>query len=110
MPTSGSGAASSCCEPSAGIIRAGVERPLRHAWQRQAHFRLNNEAMSPKIPQTGTQGAVRGIDIDQCQRADRGCRSEEVFQSRGFAGGNLMHEATCTDNRSAFFMQEGRQV
>ncbi len=65
--------------------------------------------MSAKFPQKGTQGAVSGIDIDQCQRADRGCRSEEVFQSRGFAGGNLMHEATCAYDRSALFMQEGRQ-
>ena len=66
--------------------------------------------MSPKLLQKGTQRAVSGIDIDQCQRADRGCRSEEVFQSRGFAGGNLMHEATCADDRSTFFMQEGRQL
>jgi len=66
--------------------------------------------MSPKLLQEGTQGTVSGIDIDQCQRANRGCGSQEIFQSRGFASGNLMHDATCADYCSAFFMQEGRRL
>lgn len=66
--------------------------------------------MRPKRLQKGTQRTVSGIDIDQCQRAGRGRCSEEVVQSRGFGGGNLVHEATCADDRATFFMQEGRQL
>jgi hypothetical protein len=95
-------------EPFVAVFCSRLERPLGDVWQRKAHFRLDDKTMGTKLLQKGTQGVVSRIDIDQCQRANRRRSSEEVFQSRGIAGGNLMHEATFADDRSAFFMQERR--